>query len=1183
MKWSFRLLSSVLAVALSLPLVAEAKPKRKAPPSAVDTSKAAQPAKKDDKSKKKGDEERKGPASFNANNGRPGQQSEEDAKREELADQKRDQEITELKNVIRQVPSDSPQKADLIFQLAELYYEKSKYIYSKEMRAYFKAQDDVDAQRNRGEKAADAKLDSKESDLWRNEALRLYQQILKEYPSYERKDEVLFTLAYNQYEDTKTRQQAVQNYFTLIKQFPQSKFVPDAYVQLGEHFFNTNDLDKARRSYTEALKSNNAKIHNFALYKLAWCDYNSGDYDGSIKKFKQVIENAMQGGPEGEKRDRIQLKTEALNDLVTPFVQVEATDEAITYFEGHTTKKRAHHLTKKLADALEAAGKHDPAIKVYRELIAKDPNDVDAPIYQQAIVSAYENLRRRDLVAKEMKVLVQNYGPRSQWAQVNKDNKSAMSAAYEATEGAMRKMVTEYHQEAQRTKDVATYKLARDIYKEYVDNFGDSEYAFNLRFYYAEILYTLQEWEAAAQQYEIVTDANPGEYGNKAYKKSAAYDALLCYEKLAAIARGEMKQETLADNQKVDENKKKGEFKKVTIHIEKNAPEQKEEEIPKWETKLAAACDKYVKVVPNDPDEIAVRYKAAFIYYTHHHDVEAATRFGAIINKWPTDKFSRQAADFTLNILENHKEWVKLDKLSREFLANKKLTSGDKDFSTRLAKIVEGAQYKVDEDLYEVQKKPAEAAVAFRDFVKEFPKSQYAPQALLYAVIIFQDANQLDQGIAVGEQLLKEYPDSKLIPRATLTLAFFYAKTAQYAQSAKQYEAYVKIWEKAHGIADDSGKGKDKKGHKPSKVAARPAKKGAKGSGDADLAELDKNVADALYNAALYHEGLGEDEQAIAEYTRYVDFCDKKQPGFDKKGDAPEVFLEIASIYAREKKAKEAIDTYAAYVTRYGKQVTPANVYLAKYKQFVLLRQLHPPTTSGNKHTEDKEVAALMKDLNTSFERLDAKSKAMDDVFNAYGHVRFLMVEPLWREYTAINLKDTKHVLQDLKTKLKLIKTVEDAYTGVVATHSGEWGIAALTRIGLGYEDFARDLLDSPDPKGLTPDQLDMYHAELENKAFPLEDKAVTFLETALKKSSDLKLYSDWVTRAQDQLNKIKPNTFLDARQVSYRGSEFFKTAPALTTAEAAPEEKPAEAPAQAEPSKSAQPAAPQHAGAGGD
>jgi tetratricopeptide (TPR) repeat protein len=1178
---SFRLLVGALALSSAMPLSAGAAPKKKGktPPSVVDTTPAA-PVKKPGSPVKK-DDERKGPASFNANNGRPGQQSPEDIQRELAVDKKNDESIAELKNVIRQVPSDSTQKADLIFQLAELYYAKSKYIYSKEMRSYFAAGDDVANRRDKGEKIDDAKLDIKLSEQWRSEALRLYQQILKEYPTYERKDEVLFTLAYNQYEDLKTRPKAVENYFTLIKQYPNSRYVPDAYVQLGEHFFNANDLEKARKSYTEALKSNSPKIHNFALYKLAWCDFNSGDYDGSIKKFKQVIEASAKGDESG-KKDRIQLKNEALNDVVTPFVQVEATDEAISYFEAQTTKKKAHTLTKKLADNMEGAGKHEAAIKVYRTLIAKDPNDTDAPVYQQSIVSAYEQLRRRDLVAKEMHVLVDTYGPKSQWAQINKDNKSAMSAAYEATEGAMRKMVTEYHQEAQRTKDVATYKLARDIYKQYVDNFGDSEYSYNLRFYYAEILYTLQEWESAAEQYEGVVAANPGEYGSKSYRKAAAYDALLCYEKLSAIARGEIKQTTLADNQKVDDKQSKGEIKKVTVHIEKNGTAQQEEQIPKWEQKLAEACDKYIEVAPNDPDEIAVRYKASFIYYTHHHDVEAANRFGAIINKWPTDKFSRQAADFTLNILENKKQWADLNRLSRSFIANKKLTTGDKDFTARLAKIVEGSQYNVDEELFKVQKKPAEAAVAFRDFVKEFPKSAYAPQGLLYAMIIFQDANQLDQGIAVGEQLLKDYPESNLGPQTHLNLAYYYSKTAQYPQSARAYEAYVKLWESAHGISDTAA---PKKGDKK-KAAKAVAKKGekkpaAKGDQGAGTAELDKHVADALFNAALYHEGLGEDEVAIAEYNKYVDYTEAKKPGFDKN-DAPEVFLGTARIHEKARSHKLAAETYETYLTRFGKQVTADRAYLARYRQMVAMRELHPPTVNGAKYSEDRDVQKLISELISGYPKLDEKARNLDPVIDAFGHARFLTAEPLWREYVAVSFKDPKKVLADLKAKIKMIDQVKNAYTGVVETRSGEWAIASLTRIGLGYEDFARDLLDSPDPKGLNEDQLQMYRAELENKAFPYEDKAVEFLELALNKSTEYRIYGEWSLKAQDQMNKIKPGAFGEVRSIGYRGSEFFATAPAVVAAELPKAESPAPAPA-AKPAPASAPAAPKAAGAGGN
>ena len=57
------------------------------------------------------------------------------------------------------------------------------------------------------------------------------------YPKYERTDEVLFSLAYNQHELGK-QGEAVKRYQELIKRYPKSRFVPDTWVQLGDHAFD---------------------------------------------------------------------------------------------------------------------------------------------------------------------------------------------------------------------------------------------------------------------------------------------------------------------------------------------------------------------------------------------------------------------------------------------------------------------------------------------------------------------------------------------------------------------------------------------------------------------------------------------------------------------------------------------------------------------------------------------------------------------------------------------------------------------------------------------------------------------------------------------------------------------------------------------------------------------------------
>jgi hypothetical protein len=165
----------------------------------------------------------------------------------------------------------------------------------------------------------------------------------------------------------------------------------------------------------------------------------------------------------------------------------------------------------------------------------------------------------------------------------------------------------------------------------------------------------------------------------------------------------------------------------------------------------------------------------------------------------------------------------------------------------------------------------------------------------------------------------------------------------------------------------------------------------------------------------------------------------------------------------------------------------------------------------------------------------------------AYAHCRFYQLEPMWKQYTDIKFNKLKTLKDDFLAKSKKIVEVEKAYTEVLTIGSGEYGIAALTRIGLAYADLAQNFLDSPDPtvkgKALDEDQIAMYRGELENKAFPLEEKALEGLEKALVKSYELSIYNEWTILAQDKINKYRPGLYAKVHEMPYRGSEFFVTA----------------------------------------
>jgi hypothetical protein len=150
------LFASALIVSIGLsssPAAAQAK--KKADPRAAPKDAKAAPGKVDPKAAAKKPEERKGPAKLDGTENLKA----EDLEREAFIDKKRDEQIESVKKIIPKIEDGNPQKADLLFQLSEVYWEKSQFVYRKEMLGFFQSQKEADEKRNRGEKAPELKED----------------------------------------------------------------------------------------------------------------------------------------------------------------------------------------------------------------------------------------------------------------------------------------------------------------------------------------------------------------------------------------------------------------------------------------------------------------------------------------------------------------------------------------------------------------------------------------------------------------------------------------------------------------------------------------------------------------------------------------------------------------------------------------------------------------------------------------------------------------------------------------------------------------------------------------------------------------------------------------------------------------------------------------------------------------
>lgn len=1017
--------------------------------------------------------------------------------RTKKADAKRDEAIEELKKLIPKAPAS--RKAEMIFRLAELYWEKSKYKYGLEMEVYERAYEKWGNQGQRGKPPA-IKDFIRESELIKQNALKLYEKVLTEYPTYERNDEVLFYLGYNEYE-AGNKKKAVSHYWTLIKQFPKSGLVPDAYLQLGEHFFNDNNVIKARKAYERALASKAGRVYNYALYKLSWCDYNVQEYAAGIKKLKEVIDRSERA----KDAKSVQLKAEALGDLARFFSYVDETDTAFAYFRKKGNEDIAFRYTTRLGQLFHEQGKWSLEIKTYRMLIDKFPMNEKAPYLQASVVEAYSQMNKKEKVRQEVERLVDLYRPGTPWYKAQKDKgekgKAALEYAYDLTETKLRDLVTEYHRDAQKRKDVPTYQLARDIYKKYLDAFSDTDWAYQGRFFYAEVLYALKEWQNAATQYDKVARANPDQKAQGKFAQIAAYNAILSWEKIATEgAKGK-----LNAGMKITEKKDKGksDARRVTriklAGLQKDK-EYKEEPIPEVEQKLSAACDLYFKIAdPKDKELPAIKFKAAYLYYKHNHFVAAAERYFEIIERWPGDDLSRKSAHLILDSLNVQKRWEQLEKYARAFRDNKRLVGRDRKFKKEIQALVEGAAYKSIQVAEERARKLGDeqakedalgvVATRFRGFQKEFPKSDFADKATFSAVLIYDQADELDKAIEVAKLMKKEYPKSEYIQRNHLLLAEFHERIADFSTAARLYTDFTKEYKKH-----------------------------------------DK-VPDALFNAGIYYQGLGNTRKAIERFTDYY-------TKFSKRDDAADVYWRTCELFETDQSWKKAADCYDKFKTKYRK-ASRAKVFESRYKYALMLEKM-------------KKRSQAMKEykwLVSHYSKLPKKDQEAEGAQLAGAHAAFELLEPEFTQYKNMRITLNRKTLKKKAGKADDLACVstdsakckkEGKYLSILQYGNGDYGICALTRMGQVYRGMADSIRGAPLPRNLTPDQVEIYSAELDAVALGPEEKALGAFENALEKAYELNIYNDCTLTAQDNLKQLNPNKFPDLQKRSYEGAEGF-------------------------------------------
>ncbi len=1005
-------------------------------------------------------------------------------KTRQLAESKWKDAFQILMKLIKNTPNSDPSKPDLLYRLSEMYWERASAI---TLQAYDREEKCLEAVKRDGDE--DICIDKRNAQLdksgnLRDQAIKVYKHIVKNHPRYPRLDQVLFALGFN-YQRKDNPEAAKKIYATLIRRYPQSIQVPNTLLNFGEILFEDGKVDQALKAYRKVVKNyKDSDVYGYALYKLAWCQYNIGQFKSALRGFIGVLDYSRKkrGG-----RNRLTLEREALRDMVRTYADIPDAKpaKAISFFR-KVSPDNYLDVAEKLADRYSATGQFGKSNQLYRRLIKVQTKSYRVVSFQTAIAANTRNIGEQVGAVKELKRLV------SLWRTV-KDAKDAEPKRVKKDRARidelLRTMAITYHRQADKTNSDEDYAIAYQLYGDYVRTFPNSDDAYMMTFYFAELLYKLKKWKEAAQTFEKVVEMQPdGEH-----IKDAAHGSVLAYQRLLEIKQS-------SRGTKPDDL--------VSAEIPAAKP------IPEDYKRFLKACDVYSKYVEASQHLVDIEYNAARVYYDFNQFSEAIPRFKNIAEKHREHRLAIIAANLLLDTYNLKKDFDAMNTQVETFL-RLYTRNQDPDFYALLIKLRQQATFKKCTGI-EASKRWIEAAKCFRRYAKDSPNSKSLDKALYNAALNYEREKQIDQAIKMRMALVNNVSDSDLVPKALFQIAGNLHALATYSKASDAYEAYA---------------------------SAFPKKPEAK---------------DALQNAAVFREGLGQLDRAISNYQAYIKLVGKK----DRK-KAAKIFFQIGGIYQKRSDWPKVIKHYRKFLKVYNKSAK-LDLVLAAHTRIgnAYFKQAEPylPPRSKRKRIDwgsfDKfnkpAQKAYLKAYKTFLGLSDAEKKTLTGGRHAVAEARFMMGESVYidiRYRTRLKAKSYRNLNKFIKTMVDKIlerslavAAGEKIYAEVIKLRSPNWAIAALGRTGQLYQLLSDDVYNYPAPKAFDEEQVEVFKGKMSDQSDVFRSKAISGYVACLKVAQQYKWFNPWTKAAETQLAELDPGKYRSNAEMRTRADHFSRS-----------------------------------------
>ncbi|MBX9767507.1 MAG: tetratricopeptide repeat protein, partial [Bdellovibrionales bacterium] len=449
-------------------------------------------------------------------------------KAEGLIEKTESQAMAQLEKLLKRYKG-TAMESDLLFRKGELFMRRAKTI------RFFELQRD-----SAGSHSASPVLkQTGPSSTAIEKAIATYEDIQKRFPDYRDVDLVLFNQGFALHSANR-KKEAEKIYEKILERHPQSTWIPDTLLALGDLQFEKKDFKKAVAIYDRIRSYPDARVYPYGLYKAGWSRYNLEDAQAALKDLEAVVVHCN-AEAEGESRNRLDLRKEALADMVLFFTEAHEAHKAYKYFRAQAGVHDVGFYLLKLSKLYERHSRFKDVEIVLNEYLDGVPNSPERPQARRDLIGIYDLTKQHRLGANQLEKLYEDCKDvLSQFSSAQKEHATTGAhiepvtehGCIQSTRESSAKMAAKWHRgwlKNRAQEDLALYSLrSYEIFlltpreKEDTDDRRNA-----LRFAYAELLFNRNLHRQAAKEYEVVARESTLEQT----RHDANYAALVALEK----------------------------------------------------------------------------------------------------------------------------------------------------------------------------------------------------------------------------------------------------------------------------------------------------------------------------------------------------------------------------------------------------------------------------------------------------------------------------------------------------------------------------------------------------------------------------------------------------------------------------------------------------------------------------